>query len=91
MYSTQSDEHKHRYSEHVQTCIILSQDVFMCWNAWPDNELANLLLGPESPDHPLAELDVDARDKSEGNRFMIRNCSINLLTQAEITSSLLSS
>jgi len=63
----------------------------MCWNAWPDNELANLLLGPESPDHPLAELDVDARDKSEGNRFMIRNCSINLLTQAEITSSLLSS
>ena len=63
----------------------------MCWNIWADNELANLLLGPESPDHPLAELDVDARDKSEGKRFIIRNCSINLLTQAEITSSLLSS
>jgi len=63
----------------------------MYWNPCPGIVLLNLLLCPDMPDHPLAELEVDARETSEGNRFMIRICSISFLTQAEITSSLLSS
>lgn len=63
----------------------------MYWKVCPELPLTALasllLLCPEIPDQPLAELEVEARDMSEGNRFMIRICSNIFLTHEETISS----
>lgn len=48
---------------------------------------------PDSPDHVLVELELEARDKSDGNflELSILMCSWSLLTHTEMTSSLVSS
>lgn len=81
-------------------------DVSMNWNAPPpaDEEeggpeycewVSSLCcpLCPEMADQPLAELDVDAIDASDGKRLelSILACSWHFLTHWEIISSLLSS
>ena len=42
---------------------------------------------PLWPDQPLVELEAEARERSEGKRFMILICSIALVTHDETTSS----
>lgn len=62
----------------------------MYWKACAE-EVVMRLLCPEIPDLPLAELDVEARDMSEGKRFMMRICSMTFLTHTAMISSQLSS
>ena len=59
---------------------------------WEEEEEERLcpeapVLLPLWPDHMLAELEVDASERSEGNRFMILICSMAFMTHDEMTSS----
>ena len=76
-------------------CNSRHHEVSMYMKGCAETEDASLLL--LCPDRalllpPAAELEVEVREMSEGNRFMvIRSCSWDLRTHADMISSLLSS